>query len=119
MNSHPQIGAPDRARNPRAAVAAILATIFASLAAVVAVAGPSSAAPSMVAVYPLWWNSPSTVAAASSAGPILAAGGAPFVVQVGADRPGLAARLRASGAFILLSPAAAALCGAPPPEPQT
>ena len=91
--------------------------ILASLVAVVAAAGPSAAAPSLVAVFPPWWDSPHAVAAASSAGPIVAAGGAPFIVHVAADRPGLAARLRAAGAVTLLSPAAAALCGEPP-EPR-
>lgn len=67
----------------------------------------------VVAVFPPWWSSARVVAAAASAGRIVAGGGAPFVVALRSDRPGLAARVRARGAWLLLNPDIRGLCAAP------
>ena len=64
----------------------------------------------IAAVYPPWWSSARVASAAASAGRIVAGGGAPFVVALKSDHPGLAARLRASGAWLLLNPDFHGLC---------
>lgn len=76
---------------------------------VVGLAGSiSAAAPNdedtVAAVFPPWWSASHAFTAASGTGAIVNGGTFPFVVIVQSKDPGLAARLRAAGALLLLSP---------------
>lgn len=64
----------------------------------------------IAAVFPPWWSAPKIFAHAASAGDIIQTG-APFVVVLRSDRPGLAARLRRAGAVLLLNPLGVGPCG--------
>jgi len=79
--------------------------MFASLVA--AIPGPAfGRSDSIAAVFPPWWHQGRVFEAASGAGPLLDTGRASFVVIVGFSDPGVAARLRAAGALILVDAAA-------------
>ncbi len=67
----------------------------------------------LAAVFPVWWTAPHSFAAAGSAGDVAAVGAFSFVLIVRSQNPGLAARLRAAGAFLLLDPPGAVGCAFP------
>jgi hypothetical protein len=67
----------------------------------------------VAAVFPPWWSQARIAAAAASVGRIAAGGGAPFVVALHSDQPGLAARARASGAWLVVNPDLRGLCDQP------
>ena len=101
-------GAPAR-RMMMAAPAFALA--LASLAAAVVLgAGPRSPH-EIAAVFPPWWTSARTFAAAQRAGAVTAFGSVNAVVIVVSDEEMLAQRLYAEGALLLLDPVATGLCG--------
>jgi len=64
----------------------------------------------MAAVYPPWWSDARIGGAAASAGAIAAGGGVRNVVLIQAEAPGLAARVRRTGALLLLDARAARFC---------
>jgi hypothetical protein len=68
---------------------------------------PSRAA----AVFPPWWSETHILTAAASAGDIVARGGLANVVLVKGDPATLQQRLRSAGAWLLLDPLAAGICG--------
>lgn len=65
----------------------------------------------LAAVYPPWWDAARVISAAGSAGDIAAAGGWRNVVVLRSQAPGLAARLRRSGALWTMDARLAAVCG--------
>jgi hypothetical protein len=70
----------------------------------------SAKADRVAAVFPPWWSEPKVFAHAASAGQIVQVG-APFVVILQSDQPGLGARLRRAGAVLLLNPLGRGPCG--------
>lgn len=65
----------------------------------------------VAAVFPPWWTGRRAFAAAGTAGAVVRFGATSFIVIVAAtDR----ARLRATGAWMLLDPRALGACSAPP-----
>jgi hypothetical protein len=64
----------------------------------------------VAAVFPPWWTAPKIFVRAASAGEIVQVG-APFVVILQSDRPGLSARLKRAGAILLLNPLGVGPCG--------
>jgi hypothetical protein len=83
-----------------------------SLAAVaVAATGADRDGGQLAAVYPPWWDASRVVSAASSAGDIAAAGGWRNVMVLRSQTPGLAARLRRSGALWTMDARVAGVCG--------
>ena len=62
----------------------------------------SSEAPTVAAVFPPWWTPASVMAAAADAGQVVGVGRVSSTVILRRDRPGLAARLHAAGALIIL-----------------
>jgi hypothetical protein len=83
-----------------------------SLAAVaVAATGADRDARQLAAVYPPWWNASRIMGAAGSAGDIAAAGGWRNVMILRSQTPGLAARLRRSGALWTMDARLAGVCG--------
>lgn len=87
---------------------AALLMLAASLPAVAAAAAPEPGARDIAAVFPPWWTPGRALSAAASAGQVRAAGSGSHILIVHADAReadgGLAARLRASGAILLLAP---------------
>jgi hypothetical protein len=75
----------------------------ASLGALALALWPSDGAGSVVALYPPGWSRATAFAAAADAAESVSLGRAPFVVQAHSGRPGLAARLRQSGAWLVLN----------------
>lgn len=84
-----------------------------AVAAVLFVEAAPTRSDAIAAVFPPWWSSAHVATAAASAGRIVAGGGAPFVVALRSDRPGLAGRARASGAWLVLDPDIRGLCAIP------
>lgn len=83
-----------------------------SLAAVgVAATGAGHDSRLLAAVYPPWWEAARVIDAASSAGDIAAAGGWRNVIVLQSRSPGLAARLRQSGALWTMDARLARVCG--------
>jgi hypothetical protein len=66
-------------------------------------------------LFPPWWSAPKVFAHAASAGEIVQVG-APFVLILRSDQPGLSARLRRAGAVLLLNPLGVGPCGSKPVE---
>ena len=97
----------------RAQALAIGGAIIASLVAAVAVAAAPVAPDRLAAVFPPWWSRAQLMSAATSAGDIAGVGAAPFILILRSDSPGLEARLRRSGAWLLLNPDAAGVCASP------
>lgn len=64
----------------------------------------------VAAVFPPWWSAQAVLEAASLAGNVVAAGGAPFVVAVSSERDDLADAIRAAGAIIVLDRSVDGLC---------
>jgi hypothetical protein len=64
----------------------------------------------VAALFPPWWSAPKVFAHAAGAGQIVQVG-APFVVILRSDQPGLSARLRRAGAILLLNPLGVGPCG--------
>jgi len=63
-------------------------------------------------VFPPWWSPARALDAASRAGPVSAAGRAPFILVVRSPEGDVAARLRRAGALFVLDPGLARACGA-------
>jgi hypothetical protein len=80
-------------------------SLFVSAGAVV----PARAS-QVAALFPPWWSAPKVFAHAASAGEIIQVG-APFVLILRSDQPGLSARLRRAGAILLLNPLGVGPCG--------
>jgi hypothetical protein len=78
--------------------AALLALVMAASLFVEAAPAPGGA---VAAVFPPWWSQTRVVTAATAAGRIVAGGGAPFVIALKSNQPGLAARARAHGAWLV------------------
>lgn len=98
-----------------ASAAAIVVTLFATVAAGAAPRDPARVA----AVFPPWWTPARTAEAAASAGQIAGAGGVPFILILRGEPDALGPRLRAAGAWLLLNPDAAGQCrDTPAPPPQ-
>jgi hypothetical protein len=64
----------------------------------------------IAALFPPWWSPATRFSAAGSAGEIVDAGAFPFILIIQSDRPGLADRLRAAGALLLVNPFGAGGC---------
>lgn len=88
----------------------LLAFLASTVMLVLAGAGPRPDDRVMAAVYPPWWSDARIGQAAASAGSIAAAGGARNVILIQAETPGLAARVRRTGALLLLDSRAARFC---------
>jgi hypothetical protein len=73
----------------------------------------------VAAVFPPWWTGARAIDAAATAGSIAGAGATASILIVSSDAPGLAARLRAAGAMMLLSPGLAGLCDVPAREARS
>ena len=86
------------------------------LAAAVAVQYRPDRADLATVVFPPWWSDRAAVAAAASAGDVLAVGGFARAVAVRSEAPGLERRARAAGAILVLRGTTAGLCAAPEPE---
>lgn len=97
------------------ALGAACATLVMAMSAAAAPAGAARVA----AVFPPWWSAAETASAAAAAGDIAGAGAHPSILIVSSATPGLAARLRAAGAMILLSPGLAGLCDVSAAEDRT
>ena len=82
-----------------AAVAALCVGVEAT--AVAAQFAPGDA-DRLVAIFPPWWNAAESFSAAAEAAPVAGVGAAGFIVGVLAENPGVAARLRGQGAFLVL-----------------
>ncbi|MHB8287507.1 MAG: hypothetical protein ACYDD1_22920 [Caulobacteraceae bacterium] len=80
-----------------------------SLAVSVGAVVPANAT-QVAALFPPWWSAPKVFAHAAGAGQIVQVG-APFVVILRSDQPGLSARLRRAGAVLLLNPLGVGPCG--------
>jgi hypothetical protein len=63
-------------------------------------------------VYPPWWSKAQIWQAAVSTGDIVDIGGAPFVLYLHSDAPGLDTRARTAGAFLVFDPRGFGGCGA-------
>ncbi|EJL34547.1 hypothetical protein PMI01_01604 [Caulobacter sp. AP07] len=88
--------------------------------AMAAGAAPPPVKPDRLAVvFPPWWSRAHVTAAAASAGDIVGAGSAPFILILRGDGAGLDARSRRAGALLLLDPAAAGVCAPPVQEPRS
>jgi hypothetical protein len=74
-------------------------------------AGPGAGEAVVVAVFAPWTSGRDAIAAASLAGPIAASGPMPFVVYVGSEDGQAARRLRAQGAWLVLSSNRRRFCG--------
>ncbi len=59
--------------------------------------------PAVAAVFPPWWSPARSFAAAAEAGDVARTGAVRSVIVVRSDRAGLADRLRAAGALLILS----------------
>lgn len=101
-------------RKRLAAVAACLAVGLLGVVGGVASATPAEGGP-IAALFPPWWPQERAMAAAASAGSLAGAGPGGSIWVVVADRPGLAGRLRAAGAVLLLDPAVWRGCLTSPP----
>jgi hypothetical protein len=55
----------------------------------------------LVGVFPPWWSQAQAIDAASAAGPVTGVSKSGFAVGVLANRPGVAAALRAGGAWLV------------------
>ncbi len=62
------------------------------------------------AFFPPWWPPARAFEAAGSAGQIGRVGALPTIIIVHSTEPGLSARLRKAGAFLVLNPITLALC---------
>jgi len=67
----------------------------------------------VAAVFPPWWPAERSLSAAGTAGAILRTGAWPWIVVVSGPGDKIAAVLHGAGAFFLVDPSAAGLCGAP------
>jgi hypothetical protein len=67
-------------------------------------AGPGSIAGPVAAVFPPWWHAAEVFTAAGTAGRIVRFGSVRFVVIVAPEDPGMAERLRAAGAILVIDP---------------
>jgi len=76
-------------------------------------AGPRPGDRLLAAVYPPWWSDSRIFVAAASVGDIAAAGGVRNILVIRGDPSGLAARVRRSGALLVLGGDAARLCADP------
>jgi hypothetical protein len=63
-------------------------------------------------VYPPWWSVAHIWQAAASTGDIVNIGGAPFVLYLHSDAPGLTARAHRAGAFLVFDARGFGGCGA-------
>jgi hypothetical protein len=97
------------------ALGAACATLVMAMSAAAAPMGATRVA----AVFPPWWTGARAIDAAATAGSIAGAGATASILIVSSDAPGLAARLRAAGAMMLLSPGLAGLCDVPAREARS
>jgi hypothetical protein len=88
-------------RQPMRAVVVIAATIISTLLFAVELSG--SKTESFAAIFPPWWDSTRAFAAAGGVGDIVGVGMFPTVVIVHGNTGGLAMRLHAAGALIVVS----------------
>ncbi|MDO9338834.1 MAG: hypothetical protein Q7T61_20770 [Caulobacter sp.] len=100
-------------RGSRAAWALPLGVLAASTLGVIALAAAPARDDRMAAVYPPWWSAARAAASAAGEGDLQAVGGGPNILIVRSGRPRLAARLRASGALLVIDSRLASLCAAP------
>jgi hypothetical protein len=98
-----------QASRNRTALALTFGICMLSLAVSAGAIVPAGAA-RIAAVFPPWWTAPKIFVRAASAGEIVQVG-APFVVILQSDRPGLSARLKRAGAILLLNPLGVRPCG--------
>lgn len=94
-------------------LAPILILVLSTTVVVTLGAGPLPGERLLAAVYPPWWSDARIAGAAASAGDIAAAGGVRNVLVIHGDPTGFAARLRRSGALLVLGGDAARLCADP------
>lgn len=67
----------------------------------------------LAAIYPPWWNSDTTLRAASQAGSVIGFGGLPFIVAVTVDSLDISNALHATGAIFVVDASLAPLCISP------
>lgn len=91
----------------------ILILVLSTTVVIALGAGPRPGERLLAAVYPPWWSDARIAGAAASAGDIAAAGGVRNVLVIHGDPTGLAARVRRSGALLVLGGDAARLCADP------
>ena len=72
----------------------------------------------VAAVFPPWWSASRTAAAGGAAGQIVGASGAPFVIALQSNTPGLAARAHAQGAWLVIDRDLRDLCVHPGDQSQ-
>jgi|GEM_PF-6942933 len=89
--------------NPRRALQYGVAMAFASIGVLGLALWPSDGAGAVVALYPLDWSRATAFAAAAQAAEGVSLGRAAFVVEARSNRPGLAGRLRRSGAWLVVN----------------
>ncbi len=75
---------------------------------------PAPAQGPVAALFPRWWRSADVVKAAGSAGRIVRLGTVHFIVIVAPDSSGIAERLRAAGAILVIDPILAGGCSPVP-----
>lgn len=104
-------------------VAAFMAVFLVVVTPLAAVAWSSAALPPepdapVAAIFPPWWGGGQALAAATRAGGrIIAVGGLDSTLILAGEEPGLAARLRREGAWLILDAEAAVGCSPRPRSP--
>lgn len=92
----------------------LIAAMTLAVAATSATAVPTDPEAGVAAVFPPWWGREDAAAAVAGAdGLIVREGAIPTILVVRPGRPGLAERLRAQGALLIVDPLAARGCLAP------
>ncbi len=92
----------------------LVAAMTLAVAAASATAVPADPEAGVAAVFPPWWTrEAAAVAVAGADGLIVREGAIPTILVVRPGRPGLAERLRAHGALLIVDPRAASGCFAP------
>jgi hypothetical protein len=113
---------PDRtAERPFGATTALclaLSLILASTAGIAAAASQPRRPDRMVAIFPPWWTPAMGASAAAANGALSASGGWRNSWIVQSDAPDLEARLRRSGALLLLDSTLARDCAEPQERPR-
>ena len=94
-----------------------VALMSVALPACVAVAAAPRQAGAVAALYPPWWSQAQILSAAGAAGRIASGGGAPFVIALRSDQPGLAERARAHGAWLVMDQNPLSACTSPGEAP--
>lgn len=100
--THPDLATRAHAPSALAQASVGAALIVASLGGAALVSLEPRAAREAVAIYPFWWSGRDAIAAAVGAGEIKGVGRFQFIVATASAEPGLVARLRKSGAWIVV-----------------